>query len=443
MKLRPYQERSLDLSREQYAQGKRSVLLCLATGAGKTVVASAAVSGSTAKGLTSLFVVPRLELMDQTIRTLALTGITDLRTIQAQNDNGNPNAKVIVASMQTLTLERWMHEPIKADFVVIDECHHGAARTHEAFIKQYPSAKILGLSATPQRGDGRGLQDLFDALVVGATVKELTDLGALVPCKVYAPPRIMDSRELAQDPVDAYEQRTAGQKAIVFCSTVEHAQRTAAEFQARGHRARWISGESRDREEIIQQFSTRSFDVLVSVNLFIEGFDDPGTEVAIMARRFTHVGSWLQAIGRILRPYEGKTLATVVDLCGSALVHGTPDLERTYSLAGKGISTQRQPIRRCQNPLCSAVFVSASAQACPYCEFKLPVLTRQQKKALGIPLEEVDRVSPKTSWPMRAKTYGRCAGCSKTIVPGTWILYSRVERKAMHTGCAAMTKAAA
>lgn len=436
MILREYQRRAVDSLRAAYSSGKRAPVLVLPTAGGKTIVASEVIRLAVAKGTRVLFAVPRIELLDQAVSKLAAAGITNVRTIQAQNGTGPEDALVTVGSIPTLVTKRWMDAPVPADLVVVDECHHGKARTHEEFLKLYAHSKLLGLTATVQRGDGRGLGDLFDAIVVGATVKELTDLKALVPCKVFSPSRIMDSRELALDPVDAYQRYAPDSKCIVFCSTVEHAKETAESFSQRSIAARWVAGESRDRDEIIAAYSNREFSVLVSVNLFVEGFDDPPTEAAIMARRFTHVGSWLQAIGRTLRPSPstGKRDSKIVDLCGSALVHGTPDLERTYSLQGKGISTQKQPIRQCQQ--CGAVFVSAAAQSCPYCEFKLPALTRAQKKAMGLALEEVDARTKKTSWPMRAKRHGTCSGCQKLIVPGTWIVYSATTRQGMHASCA-------
>lgn len=435
MELREYQQRTVDRAREQYARGRRAVVVALPTGGGKTIIASEVIRLALARGNRVLFAVPRLELLDQSVEKLALAGIADIRTIQAQNDNGRSDAPVTIASIPTLTTARWMANPVPADLLVVDECHHGKARTHEQFLRLYSQSKLLGLTATPQRGDGRALGDLYDALIIGSTVRELTSLEALVPCQVFAPPRIMGSRELAQNPVDAYEQRLRGKKTIVFCSTVTHAEQTAASFQARGIKAHWLSGESTDREETIAAYRRRDFDVLVNVALFIEGFDDPATEAAILARRFTHVGSYLQAIGRILRPAPGKPSATVIDLCGSALVHGTPDLEREYSLTGKGISTTRQPIRQCQQ--CGGVFISASAQNCPFCAFKLPTLTRAQAKALGIRLDEVTAKTPATSWPMRSKRRGVCSACHGFIERGVWIVYSSANRQAMHTGCAA------
>jgi DNA repair protein RadD len=434
MKLRAYQDRAIQDLRRAYSSGKRAPVLVLPTGAGKTVVASEIIRLAIEKQNRVLFAVPRIELLNQSIAKLAMSGIASVRTVQAQNDNGQADARVTVASIPTLTTQRWMENPVAADLVVIDECHHGKARTYEQFLRLYEKSKLLGLTATPQRGDSRALGDLFDSIVVGSTVKELIDLEALVPCRVYAPPRIMDSREIAQDPVDAYEQRCAGMKAIVFCSTVAEAQRTAEAFQARGIRARWLSGESDDREETVAAFKRRDFDVLVNVNLFVEGFDDPSTEAAIMARRFTHVGSWLQAIGRILRPSPGKKTATVVDLCGSALVHGTPEIEREYSLDGKGIASTRKVIRQCQS--CGGVF-NGGDRTCPYCEYEMPALTRAQAKALGIQLEEVTSITDRTSWPMRAKRRGICSGCGLFMEMGAWIIYSRSTNTARHPRCAA------
>lgn len=437
MRLREYQERSVRDLRAQYTAGRRAPICVLPTGAGKTVVAAEVARLSLAKGNNVGFLVPRIELLNQAVNKLAAAGIADVRTIQAQNDNGT-DARVFVASIQTLTTERWMQALPPADLLIVDEAHHAKARTHEQLIKGYPNAKLLGLSATPQRGDGRALGDVFDSLVVGTTVKALTEQGALVPCKVYAPPRILSSRELAQEPADAYMQRTPGQKAIVFCATVDHAKRTADSFNALGISARWVSGESRDREEIIDGFARRDFDVLVNVSVLVEGFDDPAIEVAILAKRFTHVGSYLQALGRILRPSEGKTQATAIDLCGSALVHGTPDLKREYSLEGKGISSKRQSIRQCQE--CGGVF--EQERECPYCGFELPPLERAQAQAIGVKLEEVSAKTEPTSWPMRSKRRGTCTVCKGLIEQGTWIVYSKATYTAKHTSCAARKVAA-
>jgi DNA repair protein RadD len=442
VKLRDYQQDAVANTRAQYEAGRRAPCLVMPTGAGKTPVAAEIIRLALAKGNRVLFAANRIELLNQAVRKLADAGITDVRVIQADNDNQS-TSPVTVVSIPTLATKRWQGQLPLADLVVLDEVHHlRAEKTWLPIANNYASSRLLGLTATPARGDNLGLGiecgGVLDSLVVAVTVKELTARGFLVPCKVYAPPRIMASRELAMSPVAAYMQRTPGQKAIVFCSTVEAARAAADEFVMRGIRARWVCGESDDRQEVIEQFARRDFDVLVNVSILVEGFDDPGIEAAILAKRFTHVGPYLQAIGRILRPFPGKQQATVVDLCGSALVHGTPDIDREYTLGGKGINRARQPIRQCQG--CAAVFTQAGD--CPFCGFQAPPLTRAQAKALGIKLEEVTAKSTRTSWPMRAKRRGSCAFCAGVIEPGAWIVYSKTSQQAAHTSCAARRQAA-
>lgn len=440
MILRDYQERAVRELRAAYAAGRRAPVLVLPTAGGKTIVASEIIRLSIAKQNRVLFAVPRIELLNQAVSKLATAGITDVRTIQASNDLGRTDAPVVIGSIPTLTTKRWLANPVEADLVIVDECHHGKARTHEQFLSLYRSSKLLGLTATPARGDDRALGDLFDSIVVGATVAELIQLEALVPCKLYAPPSILSTRELAQDPVDAYEKYVSGQKTIVFASTVEQARELSERFNQRGHSSKWLCAESKDRQEVLAAYSRREFKILVNVSLFVEGYDDPSIESAIFARRFTYVGSYLQAIGRVLRPFPGKLFATVVDLCGSALVHGTPDLEREYSLSGKAIrSSDRLSLRQC--PTCFGVSTSPS-ERCPYCEHEYPRLARVAPKNANVALGEVTAKTPPTSWPMRAKRAGRCARCSGLIEQGAWMIYSKRNHTAMHTRCASQRSAA-
>jgi DNA repair protein RadD len=435
--LRGYQARAVDDLRAQFAAGFTAPICQAPTGAGKTVIASEIVRLCIEKQGTAMFLVPRIELLNQAVEKLISCGISSIRTIQAQNDNGPRDSRVIVASIPTLTSERWLADLPAVDLCLMDECHHGKARTYAELLAalraKNPRLRTVGLTATPQRGDGRAL-DNFDCIVTVASVRELIEQGALVPATVFAPPRIMSTRELAQSPVDAYTKRTPGQKAIVFCSTVAHARATADEFNSSGNPSHWLSGESKDRDAIISAFARDEFRVLVNVNCLIEGFDDPSISTAILARRFTHVGTYLQACGRVLRPHPSKQRATIIDLSGSALVHGTPDLDRQYTLTGKGIDDHRASLRQCQQ--CGAVF--QQAPVCPYCEFATPPLTRQQAKALGLELHQVDPEKQKpTSWPMRAKRRGFCSRCTQPVEKGTWIVYSARSKQAMHASCAA------
>ncbi len=435
MKLRPYQERAVADLRRAYAQGAKSPVLVMPTGSGKTPTAAEIVRLSLERKRSVLFVAGRVELLDQCVRNLADAGIRDVRVIQAERDSAP--AQVTVASVPTLAAARWRDNPPPADLLILDECQHGKARTWFDFATRYPLR--LGLTATPERGDGSPMGDLFDAIVVGSTVSELTQLGYLVPARVYAPSQILDTRTIAMEPADAYTKHCPGTRCVVFAATVKHAATLAAEFRARGIHAEHVAGTMRDRPAVIARHAAGEFPVLVNVSLVVEGYDDPKIASVIFARRFTYAGGYLQAIGRALRPAEGKSMAIVVDLCGSALVHGTPDADRVYSLDGKAISgVDRKSLRQCSS--CGGVCV-AGPPRCPYCSVEFTLAVRSMPTASGVGIDELRPKSKPTSWPMRAKKRGLCAGCGLETKPGDWILYSSTRRMAMHTKCAARAAA--
>lgn len=429
--LRPHQERDLANVRQAFARGLRRVIYVSATGSGKTLCSAHIAKAAAAKGLRVGFFARRVELLDQTERTFRACGIENVVVIQAERGRSSVEPGcVVVASVPTLTTERWLANLPDLDLIIWDECHGVKARTNEALFNRYPNAWHLGLTATPSRGDGAPLS-MFQVIVVGATVAELQAIGLLVPCRIYAPPAIMSPRELAMEPVDAYAKFCAGRQCVVFAGTVKHAQLLADGFRSQGLRADYVSGDMSERPDVIARYAAGDLDVLVNCAILIEGWDHPPTSAAIFARRFTHPGPYLQACGRILRPAPGKRDAVVVDLCGSALVHGTPDVDREYSLQGKAISAaDRKQIRQCA--ACGGV--STGKPSCPYCSSAFPVAMRGIPQAGDIGVDELPRTKP-TSWPMRAKKIGVCAGCGNQILPGTWIVYSKLRRLAVHTGC--------
>ncbi len=347
MKLREYQTAAITALRLAYSSGKRAPVLILPTGAGKTVVAAEIIRSAIAKKTRVLFLVHRQELLSQSVSKLEQAGITDLRIIQAGSDLGSPSAPVAVASIPTLT--RWTEKQPLADLVIVDEAHHVVAKTWRKLADHYSASLLLGLTATPQRADGRPLGDIFDSLVVGATVRELTDLGHLVPCRVYAPPLVLDAKQIALSPVEAYQKHASGERAVIFCVTVEHAQSVAAEMNAAGIATGVIYGNmTRDaRRDTLARLDTGTIRAVASCHVLTEGWDSPAVAVCILARKPQHTGLYLQMAGRVLRPSLGKTHATLIDLCGSVHDHGPPDLDRKFTLDGKGISkTDRDAIRQ-------------------------------------------------------------------------------------------------
>jgi DNA repair protein RadD len=372
VKLREYQSRVIDMTRASYARGRRAPAVVLPTGAGKTVVAAEIIRSSVERGNPVLFLAHRAELIHQSVRKLMAAGVHDVRVIQAASDLGNRTAPVAVASIPTLT--KWSERMPKASLVIFDECHHAVASTWASIANRYGDAKLLGLTATPQRGDGKPIGDIFDDLVVGVTMRELVELGHLVPCRVWSPPvNSLDAGELAISPVDAYRAHGNDGQAVIFCSNREHAERVAQEMTDGGYPTGVVHGSlaSKERSETLAKLERGALRAVANVFVLTEGWDSPTVSVCILARKPQHAGTYLQMVGRVLRPAPGKDFATLLDLGGASLEHGPPEMDRVFTLDGKGISkVERENIRQCH--ACGAVFLAAGQSSCPTCGITFP-----------------------------------------------------------------------
>lgn len=435
MILRPYQARSVPALRAAYAAGHRAVLYVLPTGGGKTRVAVAIVELAITRAPV-LFLAHRKELIDQFVRTLAEAGILDVRIIRA-GDSGPADARVTAASVPTLTSFTDLPE---AGLVIVDEAHHAKATTWSGILGRYPQARILGLSATPQRGDGRSLGDVFQAIVVGATVRELTELGYLVRCRTWSPAEQLDAGKLAISPLEAYQRFGEGRRAVVFCASVKHAADTAAELHAAGVPAGVIHGKLSEpqRDAALAALRAGEIRVVANVDVLTEGTDIPELAVCILARRFRHAGGMLQAGGRVLRPAAEKPYASLVDLCGSVLEHGTLDADREYTLDGRGIrSVDRLALRQCTT--CGSVF-GAGPTACTFCGTVLPVRPRPEPRVVGAKLGEVGYVAPRPIVvTCTARKSSLCPRCARAIQPGERIAFTKIgagRQPARHVDCA-------
>ena len=346
-----------------YARGCRAVVMQLGTGGGKTHTASHLIRASVAKGLRVVFAAHLDALIDDTADRLEAAGL-DIGIVQASRPT-NPTAPVQVCSLATLARRDTVPS---GDFVILDECHRAVAPSVRAILERYPNAKLLGLTATPQRGDGKSLGDVFQGMEYGPSVRELTSAGYLVPADVIAP-HAPEGTGLAMHPCDAYERFARGSRAIVFAANVAHAKELVAEFTAKGYSTELVVGDTARevRRTVRARMAAGDLQVLVGVGVFVEGWNDPTIETVVLARGFTVCGSFLQAIGRGLRtsPETGKTKCTVIDLRGACFLHGLPDEDRRWSLTGRAVArTERlEAIRRCQQ--CLALF--RPARTCPRC----------------------------------------------------------------------------
>jgi len=409
--LRPYQQRAIEQAREHYRRGARSILLVAPTGAGKTRIGVELALSHVARGGTVLWLAHRQELVQQAADAVSRTGQTPgiIAPWAAPS-----SARIQVASVQTLVAR---DERPDASVVVLDEAHHHVAEQWGQVAAAYSSALRIGLTATPERQDGVGLGNLFDALVPVAQPAELIESGYLVPCDVMRP--ATTSKALAEDPVEAWRKWGKGWKTIVFASSVRAARDIAHRFEAIGVAARAITGtlESASRQVAIDRFRSGTVRVLVGVHTLTEGLDVPDASVAILARGFSSQGAYIQAVGRVLRPAQGKDRALVLDLMGASLEHGLPDEDRQYSLEGKAIKSKEGllPIRQC--PACGRVFraeefhavkvassspgsvlfehVPSPRPRCPGCGYEMPLRkdprVRRQEMAIASAGHSEDR----------------------------------------------------
>jgi DNA repair protein RadD len=393
--LRDYQQSGVDSIRESFRSGKKAPLYVCPTGGGKTVIFSYIAITTAAKAKRVLILVHRIELLRQTSAKLYEAGVEH----GLINAKFTPNmfASVQVASVQTL-VRRIDKVRTDYDLIIIDEAHHAVASTWKKILNKIkensPKCLTLGVTATPIRSDGTGLIDMFDDLILGPSIKQLTERGFLVPSVVYAPTEkidfskvkitngdydqyelenLVDNSVITGSAVEYYKKICPGVPAIVFCVSVKHAEHVAEEFRAAGFRSQSVDGSMDDavRKKLIAGLSNGMIQVLTSCDLVSEGTDIPAVRCGILLRPTQSTGLFLQQIGRTLRLAPGKTMAWILDHVANVLNHGMPDEEREWSLEGEDQRAKKKKkdaepnVRVKQCPACFAMH--GPATKCPLC----------------------------------------------------------------------------
>jgi len=344
--LRPYQERAVSDLRRAIGHGAHRPLLAAPTGGGKTIIAASIVERAVAKGSRVLFLAHRRELIEQAARKLYEAAGLDAGVIMAGYPH-RPDQPVQIASVQTLHQRAIRTSAIDApdaDVVIVDEAHRARAQTYQEIIEAYPSAVVLGLTATPCRGDGKGLGNVFDELVETPAVEQMVADGYLVPTVVYAPstPELtgvetrhgdyvesqlaerVDTPELVGDVVTHWLRLASDRKTVCFATGVQHSVHLRDEFRRNGVVAEHIDGSTptEEREDILARLSDGRVQVVTNCLVLTEGWDQPDVSCCILARPTKHMGLYRQMVGRVLRPAPGKADALVLDHAGSTHQHG-------------------------------------------------------------------------------------------------------------------------
>jgi len=360
MDLRPYQVEAIEEVRGRFRAGAKRTLIVLPTGGGKTVVGASIINSAAAKGSRVLFLAHRRELIQQTADKLSRFGVR--HGIIMAGERQALQHPVQVASIQTLARRRDVLKSV--DLIFFDEAHHAAAGTYTEVMQWYPNARVVGLTATPWRLDGRGLADVFDAHVIVRTPRQLRDEGFLVPVggweyeaidTSHARVRAGDyaTKDLAEeaakprvvgDIVEEWLRHAEGKRTVVFCVSIEVSKLIAAQFKAAGVAAEHVDGEmdAAERDGILRRLRAGQTRVVCNCNVLTEGFDCPELEVCVLARPTLSVSLYLQMVGRVLRPAEGKTQARIHDHAGCLATHGHPFAHRDYS-PEETVKGEREP----------------------------------------------------------------------------------------------------
>jgi DNA repair protein RadD len=383
--LRPYQSEAVEAIRGAFAQRHRAVLFVLPTGGGKTVLFSSITEATAARGNRVCVLVHRQELLRQASASLSRLGVP--HGLIAANRSMDLSQPVQVASVQTLA--RRLHK-LPRDFfqlLVVDEAHHSNAGTWARVLEHCCRARVLGVTATPCRGDGRGMGEWYSAMVLGPSAAWLTEHGYLAPARVLAPPgfetrglrkrmgdfdmrqagEVLQAGQAMGDCLSHYRQHLAGRTAIAFCCSVAHAEAVADLFNRHGVAAASIDGtmDGPTRERLLADLGAGRLKVLTSCELIGEGVDVPSVAGCILLRPTQSVGLHLQMIGRCLRPQPGK-VAVVLDHVGNTLRLGHHLEEREWTLEGiaKRDREKAPSVKVC--PACFSAMPSAMPE-CPEC----------------------------------------------------------------------------
>ena len=336
MELRPYQKEAKEAIFEQWDSGVLKTLLVLPTGCGKTVVFAKVTEECVRKGDRVLILAHRGELLDQAADKLMKTTGLGCALEKAESSCQGSWLRVVVGSVQTLMREKRLGS-FPADYfntIIIDEAHHCISDSYQRVLQHFPEAQVLGVTATPDRGDMRNLGVYFESLAYEYTLPKAIKEGYLSPIKALTIPLKIDMSNVSVQAGDfkASEIGTAldpylegiaqemqkycmDKKTVVFLPLVKTSQKFRDLLNAYGFQAAEVNGDSQDRAEILQDFDTGKYNVLCNSMLLTEGWDCPSVDCIVVLRPTKVRSLYCQMVGRGTRlsPDTGKDHLLLLD----------------------------------------------------------------------------------------------------------------------------------
>lgn len=334
LSLRPYQKEAKTAVLKEWDEGNAKTLLVLPTGTGKTIVFSSITEECVRRGERVLILAHRGELLEQAADKLKKSTGLNCAVEKAEQSCLGSWYRVVVGSVQTLMREKRL-SGFSADYfddIIIDEAHHAVSDSYQTILRHFSQAKVLGVTATPDRGDMQNLGQVFDSLAYEYTLPKAIKEGYLSPIKAVTIPLELDLSGVAMqsgdfkasdidtalDPylyqiADEMKNYCADRKTVVFLPLVKTSQKFRDILNERGFRAAEVNGESPDRAEILADFDSGKYNVLCNSMLLTEGWDCPSVDCVIVLRPTKVRGLYCQMVGRGTRLCEGKKDLLLLD----------------------------------------------------------------------------------------------------------------------------------
>lgn len=360
--LYPYQQQALDAVFSRAQDGVTRQVVSMPTGAGKTILACHIIDTARRP---AVMVVHRDELVNQTLRKLAEFD-PGLSVAICKADLGRKRHElagydVVLASVQTLARESRLATLVDAvgtgGLLIVDECHHAAAESYRQTVTRLEPSLLVGLTATPKRADGKGLDGIFDEIVYALPMRDLVEIGKLarpIGIRIGTGVSLDGVRSRGGDFIEsevsaivnsearnglvvdawAHHARDAGRtRAIAFCVDVAHCYALQQAFIERGCPAEVVVGTTpaSERAALYRALHDGSLPVLISCLVLTEGFDEPLADCALMCRPTQSQALYVQMAGRVLRAAPGKPDAVILDFVDNTARHA---LQTILTLAG-------------------------------------------------------------------------------------------------------------
>lgn len=334
MELRDYQQAARESIQEEWVKGIKRTLLVLPTGCGKTIVFSKVIEDRVTLGERVLVLAHRGELLDQAADKLEKSTGLKCATEKAEQTSIGSWYRVVVGSIQTLMRDKRLRQFAANHFdtIIIDEAHHCISDSYQRVLQYFEGANVLGVTATPDRGDMRNLGSYFESLAYEYTLPKAIKEGYLSPIKAMTIPLKLDLSAVGQQAgdfkssdlgtaLDPYLESIAAEmwkvandrKIVVFLPLVKTSQKFTSILNSMGFRAAEVNGDSQDRAEVLEDFDKGKYNVLCNSMLLTEGWDCPSVDCVVVLRPTKVRSLYSQMVGRGTRLHPGKEELLLLD----------------------------------------------------------------------------------------------------------------------------------